>query len=96
MQPLIIGDLKVKLPIVQGGMGVRVSGSGLAAAVANAGCIGVISSAGSGCFEHMDSMAASERESLEGLRSEILKAKRLYFGSLFMEGYSYIVWRPID
>ena len=27
---------------------------------------------------------------------EILKAKRLYFGSLFMEGYSYIVWRPKD
>lgn len=27
---------------------------------------------------------------------EILKAKRPYFGSLFMEGYSYIVWRPKD
>lgn len=26
---------------------------------------------------------------------EILKVKRLYFGSLFMEGYSYIVWKPV-
>lgn len=25
---------------------------------------------------------------------DILKVKRLYFGSLFMEGYSYIVWKP--
>jgi SAM-dependent methyltransferase len=27
-------------------------------------------------------------------RIEILKVKRLYFGSLFMEGYNYIIWRP--
>lgn len=27
-------------------------------------------------------------------RIEILKVKRLFFGSLYMEGYSYIVWRP--
>ena len=27
-------------------------------------------------------------------RIEIIKAKRPYFGSLFMEGYSYFVWRP--
>lgn len=26
---------------------------------------------------------------------KIEKVKRLYFGSLFMEGYSYIVWRPL-
>ncbi len=26
---------------------------------------------------------------------DILKVKRLYFGSLFMEGYNYIVWRPL-
>ncbi|PSN12072.1 nitronate monooxygenase, partial [filamentous cyanobacterium CCT1] len=35
-------------PIVQGGMGIRVSGAGLAAAVANAGGIGVISAVGLG------------------------------------------------
>lgn len=48
MQPLNIGDLKVKIPIVQGGMGVAVSLSGLASAVANAGGVGVISAAGIG------------------------------------------------
>jgi len=25
---------------------------------------------------------------------EILKVKRLFFGSLYMEGYSYMIWRP--
>ena len=48
MQPLHIGDLTSKLPIVQGGMGVAVSLSGLASAVANAGGIGVISAAAIG------------------------------------------------
>lgn len=27
---------------------------------------------------------------------EILKVKRLFFGSLYMEGFSYIVWKPKD
>jgi len=27
---------------------------------------------------------------------EILKVKRLFFGSLYMEGFSYIIWRPKD
>ncbi len=27
-------------------------------------------------------------------RIEVLKVKRLFFGSLYMEGYSYMVWRP--
>ena len=26
---------------------------------------------------------------------ELLKVKRLYFGSTFMEGYTYFIWRPI-
>ena len=26
---------------------------------------------------------------------EILKVKRTYFGSLFMEGFSFIIWRPV-
>jgi len=37
MKGLQIGDLTVELPIIQGGMGIGVSMSGLAAAVANAG-----------------------------------------------------------
>ena len=48
MKSLQIGDLTVSLPIIQGGMGVGISLSGLASAVANEGGVGVISSAGLG------------------------------------------------
>jgi nitronate monooxygenase len=43
---MVIEHMTPKLPIMQGGMGVRVSLSGLAAAVANAGGIGTISGTG--------------------------------------------------
>ncbi|MDD3078021.1 MAG: nitronate monooxygenase family protein [Paludibacter sp.] len=48
MNTFKIGNIEIKLPIIQGGMGVGVSLSGLAAAVANEGGIGVISCAGLG------------------------------------------------
>jgi len=48
MDVLRIGDLEARIPIIQGGMGVAVSLSGLASAVANEGGIGIISSASIG------------------------------------------------
>ncbi len=48
---LHIGKLTSRLPIIQGGMGVGVSLSGLASAVANTGGIGVIATAGIGMLE---------------------------------------------
>ena len=45
MKPLQIGDKLTKLPLIQGGMGVGVSLSRLAGAVARAGGIGIISTA---------------------------------------------------
>ncbi|MFC1871179.1 NAD(P)H-dependent flavin oxidoreductase [Chloroflexota bacterium] len=48
---LRIGDLEASIPIVQGGMGVGISLSGLASAVANEGGIGVISVAGIGMLQ---------------------------------------------
>jgi NAD(P)H-dependent flavin oxidoreductase YrpB (nitropropane dioxygenase family) len=48
MPQLKIGELIAKIPIIQGGMGVGISLSKLAAAVANEGGIGVISSVGLG------------------------------------------------
>ncbi len=42
---LIIGGLKINPPIIQGGMGVKVSASNLAAAVADTGAVGTISAA---------------------------------------------------
>lgn len=78
---LKIGDLEISLPIIQGGMGVRVSGARLAAAVANAGCVGVIASAGLGLFERVRGSDA-KRLGEEILRAEIRKAKQLTSGPI--------------
>jgi NAD(P)H-dependent flavin oxidoreductase YrpB (nitropropane dioxygenase family) len=51
MNQLNIDGLIATLPIVQGGMGIGVSLSGLASAVANQGGIGVISAVGIGMNE---------------------------------------------
>ena len=51
MPALQIGDLQADIPIIQGGMGVGISLSGLAIAVADAGGIGTIATAGIGQFE---------------------------------------------
>jgi len=45
---LDIGDLRIAIPIIQGGMGVRVSSFGLASAVSNEGGLGVIAAVGLG------------------------------------------------
>jgi len=81
MQPLVIGDLKVKLPIVQGGMGVAVSLSGLASAVANAGGIGVISAAAIGMTDP-NYMKKFHEANKRALRKEIRKARRMTDGVL--------------
>jgi NAD(P)H-dependent flavin oxidoreductase YrpB (nitropropane dioxygenase family) len=79
MPSLTIGNLEICPPIIQGGMGVRVSKANLASAVANTGCAGVIASAGLGQFENFP---GSEFVKLneEALRSEIRKAKSLTKG----------------
>ena len=51
MKPFTIGELKIKIPVIQGGMGIGISLSGLAAAVANEGGVGVISAVGIGMLE---------------------------------------------
>ena len=74
MKPLQIGDLEIRIPIIQGGMGVGVSLSGLATAVANEGGVGVISSAGLGLLYRgfsKDFVAAS----IYGLKEEIAAAR---------------------
>ena len=53
MKPLQIGDKLAKLPLIQGGMGVGVSLSRLAGAVARAGGIGIISTAQIGFREQI-------------------------------------------
>ncbi|MDR0419799.1 MAG: nitronate monooxygenase family protein [Prevotellaceae bacterium] len=74
MKSLKIGNLTLSLPIIQGGMGVGVSLSGLAGAVANENGVGVIASAGIGLlYRHLskDYLKAS----ILGLKEEILKAR---------------------
>ncbi|MBE9136437.1 nitronate monooxygenase [Nodosilinea sp. LEGE 07088] len=48
LSTLNIGQYTTRHPIIQGGMGIRISGAKLAAAVANAGGIGIISAMGLG------------------------------------------------
>ena len=71
---LKIGDLIARTPIVQGGMGVGISLSGLASAVAEQGGIGVISSAGLGVIYSQRPHDYREA-SIRGLREELRKAR---------------------
>lgn len=74
MKELKIGNLIAKIPIVQGGMGVGISLSGLASAVANAGGVGVISAAGLGVIYNNVSKNFNEA-SILGLKQELKKAR---------------------
>jgi len=75
---LQIGDVTARIPIIQGGMGVRVSLAGLAAAVANEGGIGTIASVGLGDIEA--AKLDFERICREALIHELRKAKSLTDG----------------
>lgn len=79
MNELRIGNLSIAIPIIQGGMGVGISLSGLAAAVANEGGVGVISSAGLGILYRNFSGNYLEA-SIHGLKEEIRKAKEKTLG----------------
>lgn len=72
---LHIGNLVAHVPIVQGGMGVGISLAGLAAAVANEGGIGVISSIGLGVLYPSEKCSYAECN-LRALRNEIRNARR--------------------
>ncbi|MBL7153860.1 MAG: nitronate monooxygenase [Phycisphaerae bacterium] len=74
MPTLRIGGLEAEIPIVQGGMGVGISLSNLASAVANAGGIGVIATPGIGQFEP-DYDTNTRDANKRALGKEIRKAK---------------------
>lgn len=76
LAPLVLGDKIIRTPIIQGGMGVGVSRSSLAAAVANEGGIGVISSVQIGYLEP-DFETNTLEANLRALRKEIKRAKEL-------------------
>ena len=68
-KPLVIGDLKIENPVIQGGMGVGISLSSLAGAVAKAGGIGIISTAQIG-FQDPDFLKAPLEANLKAIKTE--------------------------
>jgi NAD(P)H-dependent flavin oxidoreductase YrpB (nitropropane dioxygenase family) len=74
MKRLSIGNLHIAVPIIQGGMGVGISLSGLASAVANEGGVGVISSAGLG-FLYRKLSPDYLKASIMGLKEELRLAR---------------------
>jgi nitronate monooxygenase len=81
LPPLIMGDLTIPVPIIQGGMGVGISLSGLSSAVANQGGVGVIAAAMPGIHES-DIATNPDAANIRVLTREIRKAKQLTSGVL--------------
>lgn len=76
IKPLAIGNLVAKYPIIQGGMGVGISLSSLAGAVAKAGGIGIISTAQIG-FRDPDFLKNPMEANMRAIRTELSKARAI-------------------
>lgn len=76
INPLVIGDMVAKYPIIQGGMGVGISLSSLAGAVAKAGGIGIISTAQIG-FRDPDFSKKPLEANMHAIRTEFEKARKI-------------------
>lgn len=81
LKPLCIGNLIAPVPIIQGGMGVGISLSNLAGAVAREGGIGVISAAHPGYLEP-DFAKNPFQANLRALEMHIKKAKEISGGGI--------------
>jgi len=75
LRPLKIGTLTARLPVIQGGMGVGISLSSLAGAVAREGGIGLISTAQIG-FREPDFAEDSQAANLRAIEKELKKARK--------------------
>ena len=102
IKPLKIGNLVSKLPIIQGGMGVGVSLSKLAGAVAKCGGIGVISAAQPG-YKEEDFLKNNLEANVRALKEHIKKAKEISNGGIIgvnimvaMERYDKFVKAAIE
>ncbi|MDE6738587.1 MAG: nitronate monooxygenase [Lachnospiraceae bacterium] len=76
IQSLVIGDLRAEVPLIQGGMGVGVSLSSLAGAVAAQGGIGVLSTAQIG-YREPDFDTDPIGANLRAIKTEIQKARQI-------------------
>ncbi len=73
---LTIGDLSIKYPVIQGGMGIGISLSSLAGSVAKAGGVGLISTAQIG-FREPDFDHNPKEANLRAMESELAKAREI-------------------
>lgn len=80
-KPLIIGGLKARLPVIQGGMGVGISLSRLAGAVASNGGVGVISAAQIG-YREPDFETHPLTANMRAIGQEMKKARELAKGGI--------------
>ena len=76
-----IGNLEARVPVIQGGMGVGVSLSGLAGAVAAAGGVGIISTAQIG-FREPEFSTSPIACNLAAIGKEVEKARRIAKGGI--------------
>ena len=76
MKPLVIGDLTVEKPVIQGGMGVGISLHRLAGAVAKAGGVGLISAAQIG-FTEPDFAENPEEANARAIHKEMKLAREI-------------------
>lgn len=76
LKPLKIGGLTARIPVIQGGMGVGISLSGLAGAVAANGGIGIISAAQIG-YKDKDFDSDPIGCNLRAIKTEIDKARKI-------------------
>lgn len=74
--PIQLGDKQIKIPLIQGGMGVGISLGGLAGAVAREGAVGIISNAQIG-FKEDDFEVDPFSANLRAMKSEYQKARNL-------------------
>ena len=81
MRSFKIGDINVPVPIIQGGMGIGISMSQLASAVANMGGVGIIATVGLGLLKH-ETGANFKKNNIDALREEIRKARKSTNGVL--------------
>ena len=76
IKPLTVRDQIAKYPVIQGGMGVGISLSSLAGAVAKAGGIGIISTAQIG-FRDPNFLKDPMGANMRAIREELKKARAI-------------------
>lgn len=81
LKPLKIGGLTARIPVIQGGMGVGISLSGLAGAVAAEGGIGILSAAQIG-YQSPDFDENPIQANLRAIAEETRKARELAKGGI--------------